>query len=100
MGALDGLSELLHELWKQASQVLEYELGVKWIESIYEDEKINDEEKVIEARIKFLRISVDVCKKVKHIERKLEKDELNENIKHKRKKRDVKRSGESKGNNI
>jgi len=49
--------------------VLDYELGVKWLESVYEDDEIKDEEKHIEARVKFLQIAVEVCKKERRIKK-------------------------------
>ena len=67
----------LRKLWSYASEVLKFEIDLTWLDTLYEDDTIRDEEKTREARVKFIKFSFKLLRQEKRV-KKLEDDAKNE----------------------
>lgn len=69
MGTREWLLDQIRKLWSLASEVLNHEVDIKWLDSIYENDTLRDSEKTREARVRFLKFSFKVCKQEKIVKK-------------------------------
>lgn len=100
MGTRERVLEQLQKLWRLALEVLKFEVDLKWLDSIYEDDNIRDEEKTRRARVQLLKMCFELCKHERRIKTLI--DEIkNDSVRDERKEDEALQSaGDSKGDYV